>query len=115
MSLRCFNKILSLCTLLLVTCYCQLTTAATPVVTLIIKDHLFYPAEITVTAHQKIKLFIDNQDPTPEEFESYELNREKVIDGNSKAVIFIGPLAPGSYPFFGEFFKKTAQGIIHAK
>ena len=40
------------------------------------------------------------------------LNREKVIAGHAKAVIFVGPLAPGEYPFFGEFNPKTAQGVI---
>jgi hypothetical protein len=86
--------------------------AAVPVIEIEIRDHLFYPAEITVPANTKVKLLITNQDPTPEEFESYELNREKVINGNSKTVIFIGPLAPGEYPFFGEFFPRTAQGMV---
>ena len=58
---------------------------------------------------------VKNQDATPEEFESYELNREKVIPGNTQAIIFVGPLPPGIYPFFGEFFPKTAQGKIIVK
>ena len=56
-----------------------------------------------------------NRDDTPEEFESYELNREKVIVGNSQGVVFIGPLKPGEYPFFGEFNMKTALGKIIAE
>jgi len=90
-------------------------SAATPEIQIEIRDHLFYPSTIEVPANQKIRLFIINNDPTPEEFESYELNREKVIPGNAKTVIFIGPLAPGEYPFFGEFFPKTAQGKVVAK
>jgi len=86
--------------------------AAVPVIEIEIRDHLFYPAEIVVPANTKVKLLITNQDSTPEEFESYELNREKVINGNSKTVIFIGPLAPGEYPFFGEFSPRTAQGMV---
>lgn len=86
--------------------------SATPVAEIEIKDHLFLPSEIVIPADTKIKLLITNLDPTPEEFESYELNREKVISGNSKTVIFIGPLSPGEYPFFGEFYPKTAQGKI---
>ena len=85
------------------------------VVEIQIRDHLFFPSELEVPAGMKIRLLINNLDPTPEEFESYELNREKVIGGNSKAVIFIGPLEPGTYPFFGEFYPKTAQGRIIAK
>ena len=86
--------------------------AATTVVEIEIRDHLFYPSEVVIPADTKVKLLVKNLDPTPEEFESYELNREKVIAGNSQAVIFIGPLAPGEYPFFGEFYPKTAQGKI---
>ena len=78
--------------------YCLPVAAATPVIEIEIKDHLFYPSEIVIPADTKIKLLITNLDPTPEEFESYELNREKVISGNSKTVIFIGPLPPGEYP-----------------
>jgi len=89
--------------------------AEKPVIQLVIKDHLFYPSELIVPVNKKIKLIVDNQDSTPEEFESYELNREKVILGNSKAVIFIGPLAAGEYLFFGEFNMATVQGKLIAK
>ena len=97
---------------LVVALYCHSVAAATPVIEIEIKDHLFFPSEIAIPADTKIKLLITNLDPTPEEFESYELNREKVISGNSKTVIFIGPLPPGEYPFFGEFYPKTAQGKV---
>ena len=82
---------------------------------LIIKEHRFQPAEITIPAGKKVKLLVENQDPTPEEFESHSLNREKVIAGNSKATIYIGPLTPGRYTFEGEFNAKTAQGAIVAQ
>lgn len=90
-------------------------SAATPMIEVEIKDHLFFPQEVVIPANTKVKLLIKNLDPTAEEFESYELNREKVIAGNSKAVIFIGPLPPGEYPFFGEFYPKTAQGKVVAE
>jgi|TARA_R100000687_G_scaffold64327_9_gene52664 heme/copper-type cytochrome/quinol oxidase subunit 2 len=86
--------------------------ARTPVFELEIRDHLFIPEEIVIPANTKVKLVVINHDVTPEEFESYELNREKVILGGSKANIFIGPLAPGVYPFFGEFNPRTAQGRV---
>ena len=89
--------------------------AATAEIEIVIKDHLFFPAIVEIPAGEKVKLRIINQDPTPEEFESYELNREKVIAGNRQTVIFVGPLEPGEYPFFGEFYPKTAQGKVVAK
>ena len=82
---------------------------------LVIKDHRFLPAELRVPAGQKIRLTIDNQDQGPEEFESHELNREKIVPGRSKGIVFIGPLKPGRYAFFGEFNPKTAQGVIVAE
>ncbi|MBL1320887.1 MAG: cupredoxin domain-containing protein [Methylophaga sp.] len=90
-------------------------SAATPIIEIEIRDHLFYPSEVEVPIDTKVKLIIINQDPTAEEFESYELNREKVIPGMSKGIIFIGPLPAGEYPFFGEFFPKTAQGKVIVK
>ncbi len=80
-----------------------------------IKDHKFTPSEVRVPAGQKVKLIIENQDTTPEEFESHELSREKIIAPRSKASIWIGPLKPGKYPFMGEFNQATAQGVVIAE
>lgn len=81
---------------------------------LAISNHLFYPDTLTVPAGIRFKVIIDNQDATPEEFESFELNREKVVMGGASSSVFIGPLKPGTYPFFGEFNPETAQGKIIA-
>lgn len=89
--------------------------AATPEISIVIKDHRFVPAEVKVPAGQKVKLVIDNQDATPEEFESHELNREKVIAPKSKGTVFIGPLKAGRYPFIGEFNESTAKGVVVAE
>ena len=91
------------------------SASATPIVEIVIQDHLFYPAEIEIPADTKVKLIVINKDDAAEEFESYEMNREKVIPGGTKGIIFIGPLLPGEYPFFGEFFPKTAQGRVIVK
>lgn len=80
-----------------------------------IKDHRFIPTELHIPAGQKVKLIIDNQDVTPEEFESHELNREKIIAPKSKSSLYVGPLKPGSYPFFGEFNPSTARGVLIAQ
>lgn len=89
--------------------------AELPTFTIDIRDHLFYPSELVIPADTKVKIIVSNLDPTPEEFESYELNREKVIMGGAKATIFLGPLEPGVYPFFGEFNPKTAQGTVRVE
>jgi len=82
---------------------------------LVINGHRFQPAELTIPSGTKIKLAVENQDATPEEFDSHSLNREKAIAGNSTATIYIGPLSPGRYEFTGEFHSDTAQGVIIAE
>ncbi|MBC7501241.1 MAG: cupredoxin domain-containing protein [Herminiimonas sp.] len=89
--------------------------AADTEIQLTIQSHKFIPAEVRVPSGQRIKLLVLNKDDTPEEFESKELGREKIIPGASRATIFIGPLAPGRYPFFGEFHQSTAQGVVVAE
>ena len=83
--------------------------------TIIIKNHKFSPETIEVPVGEAVKLIIDNQDPTAEEFESHSLHREKIIQGNSSAIIYVGPLEAGEYAFFGEFNEATAQGLLIAK
>lgn len=82
---------------------------------LTIRNHRFEPAELVVPSGQKIKLEVENQDATAEEFESYELNREKVVPAKATVVIFVGPLKPGRYPFYGDFNKDSAQGALLAQ
>jgi plastocyanin domain-containing protein len=80
-----------------------------------IKDHKFTPDRIEIPAGKKAKLVVDNQDATPEEFESNSMKIEKVIPGKSKATIYVRPLKAGEYKFAGEFNEKTAKGVIVAK
>lgn len=101
--------------LLAALCLPALGFAADAEYQLTLKDHRFAPAEIQVPAGKKLKLVVLNQDSTPEEFESHSLNREKVIPGNSRGIIYVGPLAAGKYEFFGEFHEATARGALVAR
>jgi plastocyanin len=91
------------------------TYAADPEFTIQLREHRFTPSEIKVPAGTKVKLVIDNQDSTPEEFDSFALNREKIVFANSKAIVFIGPLKPGRYEFIGEFNQESAKGAVVAE
>jgi heme/copper-type cytochrome/quinol oxidase subunit 2 len=84
-------------------------------VSLTIKGHQFVPTEIRVPAGQKVELLVENQDATPEEFESHTLDREKIIPGGATVTILIGPLKPGTYPFVGEFNEDSAKGVVIAE
>jgi len=92
--------------------YPPLLLAEVPVIEIEIRNHLFQPDVVVVPVNTKVKVIIYNRDTTPEEFESYELNREKVIVGGRKGILFVRPLSPGEYPFFGEFNPQTAIGKI---
>ena len=89
--------------------------AAEPELLLVIKNHRFEPAELKVPAGQRVKLVVHNQDATAEEFESHSLKREKIIPAGAKATLYVGPLKPGRYEFFGEFNPTTAQGLVLAE
>jgi len=93
----------------------ELGRAEDPQFTLVIKEHRFTPAELQIPAGVKVKLLIKNEDSTPEEFESRELHREKVVPPGQQILVIVGPLDAGTYGFFGEFHHDTAQGKLIAK
>lgn len=89
--------------------------ADAPQYTIVIQNHRFEPAELTVPAGERVKLVVDNRDATAEEFDSYDLRREKVVPGGTKGEVWIGPLEAGSYAFIGEYHAHTAKGRLIAK
>jgi Cupredoxin-like domain len=67
-----------------------------PSYALSIRNHRFSPAQIEIPANTKVRLVIRNEDPSPEEFDSTQLRRERVIPGGSEATLYVGPLPPGA-------------------
>jgi len=88
------------------------TAAEMPEFALVIKDHVYQPSELKVPAGTKFRLRVTNADATPEEFESTDFNRETVVLGNRSIVVYVGPLHAGTYGFFGDFHRDTAQGRL---
>ncbi|SRR5258706_13875099 len=82
---------------------------------LTLKGHKFLPAEIHVRANQPNVIALTNSDDSAEEFDSTSLKVEKVVGGHDKGDVRIRPLAPGRYPFMGEFHSETAQGVVIAE
>lgn len=82
--------------------------------TLTIEDRKFDVAELQVPANVKFTLTVRNLDKVPSEFESTDLNREKVVVGGGTVTVYLGPLTPGRYAFFDDF-NPTARGHIVAK
>jgi len=88
---------------------------ADEVLTLAFHNHRFEPARIEVPANAKFQLLVKNMDDTADEFESVDLDREKLVAPGQTITVFLGPLSPGEYKFFGDFHQDTAQGVIVAK
>ena len=80
-----------------------------------LQNHKFSPAEINVKANTPSVIALTNKDATAEEFDSTALQVEKVVAGNSSGNVRIRALAPGRYPFMGEYHSSTAQGVVVAK
>lgn len=80
-----------------------------------LKDHKFTPTEIHVKANAMALLSVTNEDATVEEFDSDALKVEKIIPANSNGIVRLRPLAPGRYPFEGEYHADTAQGVVVAQ
>jgi hypothetical protein len=67
---------------------------------------------LEVPSGVKFKLVVTNARKAAAEFESHELNREKVIPAGKSATISVGPLKPGNYSFFDDFRKSTKGQMI---
>ena len=83
-------------------------------ISITIQNHRFSPAQIDVPSGTAIELSVSNLDPTPEEFDSTALKVEQVIPGGQTAKLRLRPLAPGRFPFMGEYHADTAQGVVIA-
>jgi high-affinity iron transporter len=91
------------------------TARAADIPVLVFHNHRFEPDRIEVPANVKFRLLVKNTDDTADEFESVALNREKLVAPGQTITVFLGPLDPGEYKFFGDFHQDTAQGVLVAK
>ena len=93
---------------------CAGPVSAAPIA-LTLKDHKFSPAEIHVKANAPSEISLTNSDASAEEFDSTSLKVEKVVAGGQTGIVHLRPLAPGHYPFMGEYHSDTAQGVVIAE
>ncbi len=83
-----------------------------PQFTLVLKNHVYHPDELKIPAGITVKIIVRNEDATPEEFESTDFGREKIVLPNSNIEVYVGPLKAGTYGFFGDFHQDTAKGRL---
>ena len=87
--------------------------AADPV-TLVLKEHKFIPADVTVPSGVRFHIQVTNQDDTPAEFESNDLRVEKIAAPGISITVIAGPLKPGTYKFFDDYHPDLATGTVTA-
>lgn len=72
----------------------------------------FSPAEVRIPAGMRVKLVVRNGRSLPSEFESFELNREKVVPPGASVTVWIGPLDAGRYKIFDDFNPSVTGWIV---
>ena len=101
--------------ILLLALIAALTPAMAAPIAVTLKDHKFTPTQIHVKANTPTIILLTNQDATAEEFDSTALKVEKVVAGHDSGTVRLRALAPGKYPFMGEYHSDTAQGLVIAE
>ncbi len=79
---------------------------------LTLKDHVFNHPELKAPAGRDIFITLKNEDASFEEFDSDSLHTEKIVTAKGTVTIKLKPLAPGRYPFRGEYHDATAKGVL---
>jgi hypothetical protein len=78
-------------------------------------DGRFEPATLTVPANAPVALHVTNLSGETIEFESFKLNRERVIGPGGTITVQLPALSPGSYDFYDDFHQDVPEGSIVAK
>ena len=75
----------------------------------------FIPQTLEVPANRAFKIKIVNASKEAIEFESYKVNREKVVGPGETVTVSIPALKPGTYDFYDDFHRDVPEGKIVAK
>jgi plastocyanin len=78
-------------------------------------DGRFEPATLDITAGAPVRLTVINSGSSAVEFESFELNRERVVPPGRSITVLLPRLDPGQYHFFDDFHHDAGQGTITAR
>ena len=77
-----------------------------------VHDAGFAPAELKASAGARVRIEVSNQTANAIEFESFELNRERVIQPGQTVNIYVSGLAPGRYEFFDDFHQERRGALV---
>ncbi len=91
------------------------TTKAYDLVEIRFKNHRFYPLTLVVPANKALQIKVINLSDERIEFESFRLNREKVVDPGKTVTLNLPALRAGSYDFVDDFHDDVPEGVIIAR
>ena len=79
---------------------------------LAIGEQGFSPAETEAPAGVRIRFEVTNRATGAVEFESFDLNRERVIQPGQTVNVYVSGLAPGRYEFFDDFHQERRGTLV---
>ena len=79
------------------------------------ENHKFNPQTLSVPSGQKLTLKVVNASKETIEFESFRLNREKVVTPGETITVHLPELSAGAYDFYDDFHQDVPEGSILAK
>jgi hypothetical protein len=79
------------------------------------ENHTFTPQTLTVLSGQKLIIKVVNASKETIEFESFKLNREKVVTPGETITVRLPELSVGAYDFYDDFHQDVPEGSIVAK
>ena len=79
------------------------------------ENHRFTPRSLVVPAGLQVRIKVVNSSTERIEFESFKLNREKVVEAGKEVTVDLPPLKAGSYDFYDDFHADVPEGEIVAR
>jgi len=79
------------------------------------ENHKFTPQTLSVPCGQKLTIKVVNASQETIEFESFKLNREKVVTPGETITVHLPELTAGAYDFYDDFHQDVPEGSIVAK
>jgi hypothetical protein len=79
------------------------------------ENHRFMPRSLVVPAGCQVRIKVVNLSAERIEFESFKLNREKVIEPGKEVTVDLPPLKAGNYDFYDDFHADVPEGEIVAR
>lgn len=85
------------------------------VVALRYENHRFAPQSITVSSNRAFSIKVVNASNETIEFESFKLDRERVVGPGETTIVNVPALSPGNYDFYDDFHDDVPEGAIIVK